>query len=1058
MKVIKLIIKNLFASIGLSIALMIIYAAAIGIATFIEKYYGTVVANDVIYKAWWFDVLNIWLGLNIIGCMILSIIYRKKFKWAIQILHFGFILAIIGAGITRFWGFEGTMSIQNGETSHYATSADHYLNLTMSNEVDASNFNVHNISADSIISKDSFQTSLGFNLSPYTRSSINDSLEVYGKKLTIKSIDVINISKEKKENLYVARLKVTYDGVSQNINVVNNDNKAFVMLGDRILILTWGPKKVALPFAIKLEKFHLDMYPGSTMHSAYSSDVLVIDKELKEPMKFKIYMNHVLDYRGYRFFQSSYTSKDVERSDGSFTTINTGTVLSVNKDPGKIPTYVSYAFMIVGAILLLFVRDGRFRKLSRFVKSQRALAVLVVVGATLGMPHLLKANEANSTSSVQKIDMHGKDSALGSLGISSTPIDTAKVSAEESKNAKAEAKEAPKEDSKIATSQAMEEAHKSIEESKGVLNDRYAVLEQAFAKDDPASIKARVDSLKTIKSKYLDEFKRLQMQDTDGRIKLVDTFATDLMRKIVGSDSYKGINSTEFLLGLMTLSSDMAKVRFIKVSDKHLREFLGVTKGKYVALSDAFDMKKIEQGDSSTDSYKLYNLFQDAMRKPQGKQNEFDKAVIKLNEQLGYVYPGNIWSYLKIFPNKNDNWLALDDLIVKKLNPGAFQLSIEDEAKLKEISPQTAIIINAIGIFFRAEIQMAMLEHDYSNMDKLFEILSNYQDQNGGPLFLDKGHVNAELILNKVDIFPAIEYAYLILGIILFIFSLVAIIRDKRVNKYLGGTIWVFMLITLIIHTIALILRWYISGHAPWTNGYESMLYIAWAAGIAGIIILRKSYLALCSATFLAGIALLVAHWGFMDPQIGNLVPVLKSYWLNIHVSIIVASYGFFGLSAVLGIIVLLLFIARGKTRPHIDNAITSLTAVNEMSLMLGLFLLVIGNFLGGVWANESWGRYWGWDSKETWALVSIGVYAVILHVRFLKIKYFPYVLNLLAIVGFYSVIMTYFGVNYYLAGMHSYASGESAPIPPASYVISIILLIIIIIAGFKAKLKMPKF
>ncbi|PAF48786.1 hypothetical protein BKH43_07740 [Helicobacter sp. 13S00401-1] len=1053
MKIIKLIIKNLFASIGLSIALMIIYAAAIGIATFIEKYYGTVVANDVIYRAWWFDVLNAWLGLNIIGCMILSIVYRKKFKWSIQVLHFGFVLAIIGAGITRFWGFEGTMSIENGQTSHYATSADHYLNITMSNEVDAKNFNVHDINADSIVSKDSFSDSLGFNLSPYTRSSINKSLEVYGKKLTIKSDDVLNISKEKKENLYLARLKITYDGVTQNVNVLNNDHKSFAMLGDRILILTWGPKKVALPFAIKLEQFHLDMYPGSTMHSAYASDVLVLDKELKQPMKFRIYMNHVLDYRGYRFFQSSYTSKEVQRSDGSFTTENTGTVLSVNKDPGKIPTYISYALMIIGAIMLLFVKDGRFRKLSRFIKSQKTLALLFVVGATLGMPHLLKAEDmSGAQSTVNKIDMHGKDSALGSLGVSSTPI-ASKTDEKDVKTSK-ETKETKTDSKPNAT---MQEAHKSIEESQGILNDRYAVLAKAFAKDDPASIKARVDALKTIKPKYLDEFKRLQMQDTDGRVKLVDTFATDLMRKIVGSDSYKGINSTEFLIGLMTLSSDMAKVRFIKVNDKHLREFLGVKKGKYVALSDAFDMQKIEQGDSSTDSYKLYNLFQDAMRKPQGKQNEFDKAVIKLNEQLGYVYPGNIWSYLKIFPNKNDNWLALDDLIVKKLNPGAFKLSIEDEAKLKEISPQTAIIINAIGIFFRAEIQMAMLEHDYTNMDKLFEILSNYQHQNGGPLFLDKGHVNAELALNKIDVFPTIEYAYLILGIILFIFAIVAIIRDKRVNKYVGGTIYTLMLITLIVHTIALGLRWYISGHAPWTNGYESMLYIAWAAGVAGIIILRKSHLALCSATFLAGIALLVAHWGFMDPQIGNLVPVLKSYWLNIHVSIIVASYGFFGLSAVLGIIVLLLFIARGKTREHIDRAINSLTAVNEMSLILGLFLLVAGNFLGGVWANESWGRYWGWDSKETWALVSIGVYAVILHVRFLKIKYFPYVLNVLAVIGFYSVIMTYFGVNYYLAGMHSYASGESAPIPPISYVISVILLIIIIIAGFKAKLKMPK-
>ena len=236
------------------------------------------------------------------------------------------------------------------------------------------------------------------------------------------------------------------------------------------------------------------------------------------------------------------------------------------------------------------------------------------------------------------------------------------------------------------------------------------------------------------------------------------------------------------------------------------------------------------------------------------------------------------------------------------------------------------------------------------------------------------------------------------------------------------------------------------------------MLYIAWASALSGIVILRKSYFALCGASFLAGMALVVAHWGFMDPYIGNLQPVLQSYWLNIHVAVIVASYGFLGLSLMLGIINLILFIFRSKAREHIDKSILSLTALNEMSMIIGILMLIVGTFLGGVWANESWGRYWSWDSKETWSLVSVGVYAVVLHVRFLKPVYFPYIFNSLSVIAFYSIIMTYFGVNYYLAtGMHSYGRGEGDDISTRIIFTLILTFILLALSFFKRKLSLTK-
>jgi ABC-type transport system involved in cytochrome c biogenesis permease subunit len=154
-----------------------------------------------------------------------------------------------------------------------------------------------------------------------------------------------------------------------------------------------------------------------------------------------------------------------------------------------------------------------------------------------------------------------------------------------------------------------------------------------------------------------------------------------------------------------------------------------------------------------------------------------------------------------------------------------------------------------------------------------------------------------------------------------------------------------------------------------------------------------------------------------------------------IHVATIISGDGFLGLGSILSLLVLVLFIIRGKNgHSNIDKSIKELTSIAEMSLIIGLFLLTIGNFLGGVWANESWGRYWGWDAKETWAAVTILIYATVLHLRFIPRFNNPFIFNIASLWAYSSVIMTYFGVNYYLSGLHSYAAGEPVPIPSWVY------------------------
>ena len=238
-----------------------------------------------------------------------------------------------------------------------------------------------------------------------------------------------------------------------------------------------------------------------------------------------------------------------------------------------------------------------------------------------------------------------------------------------------------------------------------------------------------------------------------------------------------------------------------------------------------------------------------------------------------------------------------------------------------------------------------------------------------------------------------------------------------------------------ILNTLGLAARWYIAGHAPWSDAYESIIFVAWATVIFGIIFGRKSYFTLASATLVSSIILSVAHMNWLDPSIANLQPVLDSYWLMIHVAVIVGSYGPFAIGMILGIVVLLLtIIANKKNRKSFVKKLEELTIVNELSLTIGLVMLTICNFLGGMWANERWGRYWGWDPKETWALISIIVYTAVLHLRIVPKLNNKWLFNLLSIISFGAILMTYFGVNFYLVGLHSYASGDKVITPDFVY------------------------
>ncbi len=288
-------------------------------------------------------------------------------------------------------------------------------------------------------------------------------------------------------------------------------------------------------------------------------------------------------------------------------------------------------------------------------------------------------------------------------------------------------------------------------------------------------------------------------------------------------------------------------------------------------------------------------------------------------------------------------------------------------------------------------------------------------------------------------------------SLLMFIVVIVNIFKSNKTINLLIKLSTLIILLLFLYHTAGLGIRWYISGHAPWSNGYESMIYVSWATMLFGIIFGRKSPLTLAATTFVTSMLLMVAHWNWMDPSIGNLVPVLDSYWLMVHVAIIVASYGPFTIGMVLGMLALILYgFTNKKNKKKMRLAIDEITTINEMALTIGLVMLTIGNFLGGIWANESWGRYWGWDPKETWALISIMVYSLVLHLRLVPGFKSKYTFNVAATFAFASILMTYLGVNHLLSGLHSYAQGESAAVPNQIWGWLIISVILSVLAYYK--------
>jgi cytochrome c-type biogenesis protein CcsB len=395
-------------------------------------------------------------------------------------------------------------------------------------------------------------------------------------------------------------------------------------------------------------------------------------------------------------------------------------------------------------------------------------------------------------------------------------------------------------------------------------------------------------------------------------------------------------------------------------------------------------------------------------------------------------------SILKIFPVPNhpgDKWISYLEL---------------EHAGLKGM--EATYTKQILPLYFNA-LNNGSISKDFKTADDLVESINGFQKKFGAKVRPSEEKIDAEIAYNKYDVFQKLPFWYLGASILMLIFTIVNIFFEKRWLRIIINVFHVTIGILFGLHTLGLIARWYISGHAPWSNAYESIVYVAWATmffglafdlklklpvvstpriistlyGLTYIKAESQSKLTVASCAFVTAMILSAAYMNWIDPEIANLQPVLNSYWLMIHVAVIVASYGPFALGFILGFVsLLLIFFTTEKNKVKMDLNIKEITYINEMALTIGLIMLTIGNFLGGQWANESWGRYWGWDPKETWALISIMIYAFVIHARFVPALRGKWTFNLMSMFAFVSILFTYYGVNFHLVGLHSYASGEA--------------------------------
>ena len=476
------------------------------------------------------------------------------------------------------------------------------------------------------------------------------------------------------------------------------------------------------------------------------------------------------------------------------------------------------------------------------------------------------------------------------------------------------------------------------------------------------------------------------------RICPVQTFALDFCKKIYGARSYQGLTAEQVLSGWVFYGNTWANEPFIKIKSGEMKTAMNLP--DYASLNTFFNR---EMGGYTIGQYvqEYYN----------GQQDKFHQQAADIDGKIQIIMELREGVSLKVLPYTfTKNVKATKDHPFIKAGTTTWFSPVD---KLPQaVEHQHALYIRNVFSLLNGDVKAG----NTSRVNEFFVKMKKYQEVSSGNSLPTATQYKAERINNAFPFATILFMANLTLGFIALFYTIYRMTKKKEI-KVLNIALPILLGVSFLALTFGLALRWIISGNVPMSNGYESMLTVAWFVMLISILMQLRIRIVMVFGFLISGFFLLVSHINQMDPAIGQMMPVLNSPLLSIHVSIIMMSYALLSLTFICGIMGICL-------RSHGEE----LQALSRIFLYPALTTMGFGIFIGAIWANVSWGNYWSWDSKETWALITFMIYAVVVHTQSLPIFRKPLVYHIYITLAFLSIAMTYFGVNYFLTGMHSYA------------------------------------
>lgn len=488
-----------------------------------------------------------------------------------------------------------------------------------------------------------------------------------------------------------------------------------------------------------------------------------------------------------------------------------------------------------------------------------------------------------------------------------------------------------------------------------------------------------------------EKFGKLNILYND-RICPVQTFALDFCKKIYGGRNYHGLTAEQVLSGWVFYGSVWAGEPFIKIKSGEMKSAINLP--DYASLNSFFNRE-----------FGGYTIGQYVQEYYEGQQDKFHQQAADIDGKIQIIMELRQGISMKVLPYTfTKNVKATKDHPFIKAGTTTWFSPVDKLPRAVEY--QHALYIKNVFSLLNGDVKAGK----FDRVNVYFDKMRKYQEISGGKSLPSSTQYKAERINNAFPFATILFMLNLTLGFIALFYTIYRMTRKKEI-KVLNYALPSLLVVSFLALTFGLALRWVISGNVPMSNGYESMLTVAWFVMLISIALQFKVRMVMVFGFLLSGFFLLVSHINQMDPAIGQMMPVLNSPLLSVHVSIIMMSYALLSLTFICGLMGIFM-------RSHGDE----LQALSRVFLYPALTAMGIGIFIGAIWANVSWGNYWSWDSKETWALITFMIYAVVVHTQTLPVFRKPLVYHVYITFAFLSIVMTYFGVNYFLSGMHSYA------------------------------------